>query len=330
MSSLHPPTEPGDAVDQYNLGVCYANGESVPQDDTLAAIWYRKAAEQGLAVAQCNLGVCYVFGKGMPMSAHLAADWFHKAAMQGEVTAQYNLGSLYTAGRGVKKHLGAAAAWYSKAADQGHVNAQKKLRHLLDSGIKPASPELCEAIDPNSLNVDFKKQVQVRKALRPHSSPEPDTRKVNVTACPTCGVKIASHILKKHQSEYHPPGPKPKTNMHLPRLPKAPIKKSTCPDLPLPSVLNGDLAIKSGAPVSLCPRCDGDGGVRGGCRKCDGTGWVPKEMERDLVYSSGQHVAENSRISNSDYLGGNEGAHFREMDGRIGTIPMHDDYSEES
>lgn len=262
------------------------------------------------------------------MSAHVAADWFHKAAMQGEVTAQYNLGSLYTAGTGVKKHLGAAAAWYSKAADQGHLRAQEKLRHLIVSGVQPASPDLCKEIAPNSLNVDFKKRVQVRKALRRHSSPEPDAPKVKVTPCPICGVKIASHILKKHQSEYHPPGPKPKRNMHLPPKPKAPIKKSTCPDLPLQSVPNSNPT--SGAPVSLCPRCGGDGGVKGGCRKCDGTGWVPKEMERDLVYRPDQHVAENSRISNSDYLGGNEGADFREMDGRIGTIPMHDDYSEES
>lgn len=330
MSSLHPPTEPGDAVDQYNLGHSYSNGENVPQDDMLAAIWYRKAADQGLAEAQCNLGVCYALGKGVPMSAHVAVDWFHKAAMQGEVNAQYNLGSFYTAGRGVKKHLGAAAAWYSKAADQGHLKAQEKLRHLLVSGVKPASPDLYQAIDPSSLNVDFKKQVQARKALRPLSSPEPDSPKVKVTPCPICGVKIASHILKKHQSEYHPPGPKPKKNMHLPPKPKTLVKKSTCPDLPLQPVLNGDLPNKSGAPESLCPRCGGDGGVRGGCRKCDGTGWVPKEMERDLVYRPDQHVAENSRISNSDYLGGNDGAHFREIDGRIGTIPMHDDYSEES
>lgn len=53
-------------------------------------------------------------------------------------------------------------------------------------------------------------------------------------------------------------------------------------------------------------------------------------MERDFVYRPDQHVLENSRVSNSDYLGVNGGAHFREMDGRIGTIPMHDDYSEES
>lgn len=25
---------------------------------------------------------------------------------------------------------------------------------------------------------------------------------------------------------------------------------------------------------SICPRCGGDGGVRGGCQKCDGNGWV--------------------------------------------------------
>lgn len=330
MSSLYPPTEPEDAVDQYNLGVRYSTGENIPQDDNLAAIWYRKAAEQGLAVAQCNLGVCYVFGKGVPMSAHVAADWFHKAAMQGKVTAQYNLGSLYTAGRGVKKHLGVAAAWFLKAADQGYGKAKIKLRYLLNSGIKPASPERCQAIDPSSPNFDLKKQLQTRKASFLGSSRERETPEVKVTPCPTCGVKIASHILKKHQSEYHPPGPKKKTNLHLSRQPRAPIKKSTCPDLPLPSVLNGDLAIKSGVPASLCPRCGGDGGVRGGCRKCDGTGWVPKEMERDLVYRPDQHVAENSRISNSDYLVGNDGAHFREMDGRIGTIPMHDDYSEES
>ena len=187
-----------------------------------------------------------------------------------------------------------------------------------------------KTIDPNSLNVDFKKQVQARKALFPQNAQETEKPKVKVTPCPICGVKIASHILKKHQSEYHPPGPKPKKNMHLPPQPKAPIKKSTCPDLPLQSVPNCELANKSGVPESLCPRCGGDGGVRGGCRKCDGTGWVPKEMERDVVYRPDQHASENSRISNSDYLGGNDGAHFREMDGRIGSIPLFDDYGEES
>lgn len=35
----------------------------------------------------------------------------------------------------------------------------------------------------------------------------------------------------------------------------------------------------------ICPRCGGDGGVRGGCQKCDGNGWidVTEEKLREVV-----------------------------------------------
>ena len=36
---------------QYNLGVTYAEGRGVPQDDVQAVYWYRLAAHQGLAEA---------------------------------------------------------------------------------------------------------------------------------------------------------------------------------------------------------------------------------------------------------------------------------------
>jgi TPR repeat protein len=39
--------EQGDADAQVNLGVSYAKGEGVPQDDAEVARWYRRAAEQG-------------------------------------------------------------------------------------------------------------------------------------------------------------------------------------------------------------------------------------------------------------------------------------------
>ena len=54
--------EQGDADAQYNLGVMYANGRGVRQDDAQAVQWYRKAAEQGDAEAQFNLGVMYADG----------------------------------------------------------------------------------------------------------------------------------------------------------------------------------------------------------------------------------------------------------------------------
>jgi uncharacterized protein len=38
---------------QYNLGVMYAIGQGVPEDDAEAVKWYRKAAEQGHA--ECSI-----------------------------------------------------------------------------------------------------------------------------------------------------------------------------------------------------------------------------------------------------------------------------------
>ena len=49
--------EQGFAAAQYNLGLMYANGQGVHQDDAQAVRWYRKAAEQGYAKAQYNLGL---------------------------------------------------------------------------------------------------------------------------------------------------------------------------------------------------------------------------------------------------------------------------------
>lgn len=80
----------------------------------------------------------------------------------------------------------------------------------------------------------------------------------------------------------------------------------------------------------ICPVCCGDGGVRGGCRKCDGSGWVSSEVKASYypdVRAIG--VTDNSRISNANYFGNNPGAFFREDNGRIGSIPEFDDYSEE-
>ena len=51
--------EQGDADAQFNLGVAYATGRGVPQDDAETVRWYRLAAEQGNASAQANLGFMY-------------------------------------------------------------------------------------------------------------------------------------------------------------------------------------------------------------------------------------------------------------------------------
>ncbi|WP_162173317.1 tetratricopeptide repeat protein [Segatella baroniae] len=41
----------GNDCGQYNLGVCYYNGESVPKDMQKAVHWFRLAADQGYEAA---------------------------------------------------------------------------------------------------------------------------------------------------------------------------------------------------------------------------------------------------------------------------------------
>jgi TPR repeat protein len=121
-----PLAEQGDARAQSNLGVIYAKGLGVRQDNAAAANWYRKAAEQGNANAQSNLGVLYAEGRGVLRDDRAAAIWNRKAAEQGNARAQYNLGIMYFTGQGVSQDYAIAADWFCRAAEQGVAGAAKK------------------------------------------------------------------------------------------------------------------------------------------------------------------------------------------------------------
>ena len=93
--------EQGNAGAQSNLGVMYANGDGVLQDNAEAVKWYRLAAEQGYAGAQFNLGIMYREGQGVPQDNAEAVKWYRLAAEQGDADAQNNLGFMYVYGKGV-------------------------------------------------------------------------------------------------------------------------------------------------------------------------------------------------------------------------------------
>jgi hypothetical protein len=90
LEDVIPCAEQGTALAQFNLGVMYAYGEGVPEDDTEAVRWYRLAAEQGDAPAQSNLGAMYANGEGVPEDMVLAYMWWHLAAAQGDEVGQNN------------------------------------------------------------------------------------------------------------------------------------------------------------------------------------------------------------------------------------------------
>ena len=113
----------GDAAAQYNLGLMYATGEGVSEDDVEAVRWYRLAADQGVAAAQYNLGISYDNGEGVPEDDAEAARWYRLAADQGLVEAQSNLGAMYGSGEGVPRNYLTAYAWFNIAAASGHEDA---------------------------------------------------------------------------------------------------------------------------------------------------------------------------------------------------------------
>ena len=82
IADLRARAEQGEAGAPFSLGIMYANGEDVSQDDAEAVRWYRLAANQGNAVAQYNLGIMYERGRGVPEDQLEAHMWFDLAAAQ--------------------------------------------------------------------------------------------------------------------------------------------------------------------------------------------------------------------------------------------------------
>ena len=88
IPQLKRDAEAGDAIAQYNLGLCYANGNGVEVDLSETVRWLRKAAEQGLPQAQFNLGMCLSRGVGVEKNVVEGTMWLNSAAQQGHAEAE--------------------------------------------------------------------------------------------------------------------------------------------------------------------------------------------------------------------------------------------------
>jgi len=94
IKETHLQAEQGFAFAQYKLGVMYAEGQGVPEDDAEAVKLFRKAAEQGYADAQHNLGFMYDKGQGVPEDDVYAYMWWNIAAAQGNEDAKKGKGII--------------------------------------------------------------------------------------------------------------------------------------------------------------------------------------------------------------------------------------------
>ena len=147
LAEIRVQAENGHAQAQYELGEAFFRGElGVAQDETEAAKWFRKAAEQNLAEAQYNLGVCYAKGQGVAQDAAEAVAWYRKAAAQNLAPAQYNLGVCCSRGRGVAEDPVEAVTWYRRAAAQNLAEALYNLGvcYAQGNGVATDDVEACK------------------------------------------------------------------------------------------------------------------------------------------------------------------------------------------
>jgi hypothetical protein len=177
-------------------------------------------------------------------------------------------------------------------------------------------------------------QTAIRKTRQPETNKE-------YKKCPYCDAKFSAPLyaalIKKHISKSHPHKASPKK----PR----PTQVTPVKDQPLVLLAGGygpklrqqrniptivEKPVRDEPKEEICPRCNGNGGIRQGCDICNGSGWV-SSATRDKYRGLAAGIAKvtSSKVSNADYLGTNPGAHFRDFNGRIGSNPTHDNYGEE-
>lgn len=126
--------EQGCVIAQFRLGMCYATGTGVEQNQEKAEEWFDKIKDP---FDQFMIGNCFLAPLHFDFIRDevMAMKWYRKAAEQGYVDAQYMLGLCYC----VKQDKPEAVKWLQKAAKQGHEKAKKALTEV--SKQKGAEPK---------------------------------------------------------------------------------------------------------------------------------------------------------------------------------------------
>ena len=115
---------------QFLLGALYYSGDSVPKDISQAKGLFRLAAEGGDKYGQCWLGILLdheASQEGNSRKMEEAARWMKASAKQGMPLAEFLLGTMYQEGVGVPKDHRSAIKWLTASAEHQNTDAQALL-----------------------------------------------------------------------------------------------------------------------------------------------------------------------------------------------------------
>ncbi|EKM61887.1 uncharacterized protein PHACADRAFT_248791 [Phanerochaete carnosa HHB-10118-sp] len=128
---LAQAAELGYAPSAYRLGECYEYGKmGCPQDPALSIHYYNIAAQQSHRDACFALTAWYLVGSPgvLPQSDTEAFLWAKKAAEAGLVKAMYAVGYFLEVGIGTDPNLPEAIKWYRRASELGDKRAAQRLK----------------------------------------------------------------------------------------------------------------------------------------------------------------------------------------------------------
>jgi len=133
--ALRTAAAAGDPAAAYEVGVRFADGRSVPQNNEEAARWLAVAANKGFVPAQFRLGTLYEKGVGVKKDLPEALALYRAAADKGHGKAMHNLAVLYAEGANGTPDYRSAAQWFRKAAEEGVTDSQYNLAILYARGV---------------------------------------------------------------------------------------------------------------------------------------------------------------------------------------------------
>ena len=113
----------------------FAAEEELPPDPL------RTSALAGEVTAQLQLANEFFFGRNRPRNPTLAAYWFRRAAEQGSAEGAYNFAVCLEHGWGVPKSANQAFLFHTKAAEAGRQEARMRRALLLYSGVREEKEE---------------------------------------------------------------------------------------------------------------------------------------------------------------------------------------------
>jgi TPR repeat protein len=129
-AKLARAAEDGLAQAQYELGLCYGEGDGIEQDYARCVYWYERAADQGHGAAINNLADKYEHGLGVECDLDKAVALYRQAADMNIVAAWYSLGRMTGEGRGLPCDLAEAVRWMTLAAQHDYLDAKERLAKL--------------------------------------------------------------------------------------------------------------------------------------------------------------------------------------------------------